>query len=107
MQHTQKTLATGKIDWDIWLEFFFGILKIQKDKLQARIENCSSEIVNMPELSTKILKLFNKNDRLGMKEIERLTRGKRSTLKLRLGELVDGEYLVRHGKARATWYSRV
>ncbi len=107
LQHTQKTLATGKIDWDVWLEFFFGILKDQKDKLQSRIEKGSAEIVNMPELSTKILKLFNKHDRLSMKEIERLTRGKRSTLKLRLVELVDGGYLMRHGRARATWYSKV
>ncbi len=107
LQYTQKTLSKGKIDWDIWLEFFFDILKMQKDKLQKRIEKGSSEIVNMPGLSTKILKLFDKHDRLGMKEIERLTRGKRSTLKLRLGELVDDGYLIRHGRARATWYSRV
>ncbi len=107
LKHTQKTLAKGKIDWDVWLEFFFEILKAQKDKLQTRIEKGSKEIVNMPELSTKILKLFNKHDRLTMKEIERLTRGKRSTLKLRLAELVEGGYLLRHGKARATWYSKI
>ena len=107
LKHTQKTLAAGKIDWDIWLEFFFSLLKAQKDKLQTRVEKGSSNIANMPGLSTKILKLFDKHDRLGMKEIERLTRGKRSTLKLRLGELVEGGYLMRHGKARATWYSRV
>lgn len=107
LSHTQKTLATGKIDWDVWLEFFFELLKAQKDKLQVRIEKGSAEIANMPGLSTKILKLFDKHDRLSMKEIERYTRGKRSTLKLRLGELVEGGYLIRHGKARATWYSRV
>lgn len=107
LKHTQTTLASGKVDWNIWLEFFFDILKSQKDKLQERVENGSAEIVNMPALSTKVLKLFEKHDRLSMKEIERLTRGKRSTLKLRLGELVEGQYLVRHGKARATWYSKV
>lgn len=107
LEHTQKTLASGKIDWDMWLEFFFSLLKAQKDKLQERIEKGSKDIVGMPALSTKILKLFNKHDRLSMKEIERLTRGKRSTLKLRLSELVEGGYLVRHGKARATWYAKV
>jgi len=107
LKHTQTTLAQGKIDWDVWLEFFFGVLKAQKDKLKERVERGSAEIVNMPALSTKILKLFDKHDRLSMKEIERLTRGKRSTLKLRLAELVDGGYLVRHGQARATWYSKV
>ena len=107
LKHTQDTLAKGKVDWDVWLEFFFDLLKMQKDKLQERVEKGSAEIVNMPALSTKILKLFDKHDRLSMKEIERLTRGKRSTLKLRLGELVEGGYLMRHGKARATWYGRV
>ncbi len=107
LKHTQDTLAAGKVDWNVWLEFFFTLLKAQKDKLQERVEKGSSEIINMPGLSTKILKLFDKHDRLSMKEIERLTRGKRSTIKLRLGELVDGGYLMRHGKARATWYARV
>ncbi len=107
LAHTQKTLASGKVDWDVWLEFFFELLKAQKDQMQSRVEKGSADIVNMPILSTKVLKLFDKNNRLSMKEIERLTRGKRSTLKLRLGELVNGGYLVRHGKARATWYSRV
>ena len=107
LAHTQKTLADGRVDWDPWLEFFFGVLKAQKDKLQSRVEKGSSKIANMPGLSTKVLKLFEKNDRLSMKEIERLTRGKRSTLKLRLGELVTDGYLMRHGQARATWYSKV
>ena len=107
LKHTQDTLASGRVDWDVWMEFFFTLLKAQKDKLQHRIERGSAEIVNMPALSTKILKLFEKHDRLSMKEIERLTRGKRSTLKLRLAELVEGGYLIRHGQARATWYSRV
>jgi DNA-binding IclR family transcriptional regulator len=44
---------------------------------------------------------------MSMKEIERLTRGKRSTLKLRLKELVEQGYLMRHGQARSTWYSRI
>lgn len=107
LAHTQRTLAEGKVDWDVWLEFFFTILKAQKDKLQAKVETGSTKIANMPGLSTKVLKLFEKTDRLSMKEIERLTRGKRSTLKLRLGELVEGGYLIRHGQARATWYSKV
>ncbi|MCK5374239.1 MAG: Fic family protein [Alphaproteobacteria bacterium] len=107
LKHTQTTLAKGKIDWDAWLEFFFELLKAQKDKLKERVERGSAEIVNMPALSTKVLKLFDKHNRLSMKEIERLTRGKRSTLKLRLAELVDGGYIMRHGQARATWYSRV
>lgn len=107
LRHTQETLAEGRVDWDQWIGFFLEILCDQKSILQARLEKGRPEIANMPSLSTKVLKLFEKHERLSMKEIERLTRGKRSTLKLRLGELTDEGYLIRHGKARATWYSRV
>lgn len=107
LKHVQSGLAKGKIDWDAWFMFFFKLLQAQKDKLKERVERGSAEILNMPALSTKVLKLFDKHDRLSMKDIERLTRGKRSTLKLRLAELVEGGYIVRHGQARATWYSRV
>lgn len=107
LAYTQKSLASGKVDWDVWIEFFLTLLKTQKDKLKIRVEKGGAEIANMPGLSTKVLKLFEKHDRLSMKEIERLTRGKRSTLKLRLAELVEGGYLIRHGQARATWYSKV
>ena len=107
LKHTQDTLATGRVDWDQWIKFFLVLMCEQKNVLQARIEKGRPEIANMPSLSTKVLKLFDTHERLSMKEIERLTRGKRSTLKLRLGELVTEGYLVRHGKARATWYARV
>ena len=36
----------------------------------------------------------------------KLTGANQNTLKLRLRELVSAELLQRHGKARATWYSR-
>lgn len=107
LKHTQETLASGRVDWDVWIGFFLEVLGGQKSVLQKRLEKGRPEIANMPSLSTKVLKLFEQHERLSMKEIERLTRGKRSTLKLRLGELTDEGYLVRHGKARATWYSRV
>lgn len=92
---------------DRWIGFFLEVLCEQKNILQKRLEKGRPEIANMPSLSTKVLRLFDKHERISMKEIERLTRGKRSTLKLRLGELVEEGYLMRHGKARATWYSRV
>jgi predicted HTH transcriptional regulator len=107
LKHTQETLASGRVDWDRWIGFFLEVLCEQKNILQKRLEKGRPEIANMPSLSTKVLRLFDKHERISMKEIERLTRGKRSTLKLRLGELVEEGYLMRHGKARATWYSRV
>jgi Fic family protein len=104
---TQESLESGKADWEPWLVFFLGLLKDQKDTLQNRLEKGGDNIAAMPELSEKILRLFEENERISMKEIERRTRGRRSTLKLRLNELVTDGYIVRHGKARATWYSKV
>ncbi|GJL85440.1 MAG: hypothetical protein DHS20C02_12150 [Micavibrio sp.] len=107
LSYTQETLEAGQPDWGPWLRFFFGLLKDQKDQLAVRMEKGGDTIADMPKLSTKVLKLFENHERLSMKEIERLSRGRRSTLKLRLGELVSGGYLMRHGRARATWYARV
>ncbi len=107
LSYTQETLEAGQPDWGPWLRFFFGMLKDHKDQLAERLESGGETIATMPTLSAKVMKLFENNERLSMKEIERLTRGRRSTLKLRLGELVTGGYLIRHGKARATWYARV
>lgn len=97
----------GSADWPGWIEYMLAVLAARKNDLAVRLEKDRSGITDMPELSRKILKLFDKHERLGMKEIERLTKGARATLKLRLGELVEEGYLKRHGQARSTWYSKI
>lgn len=107
LKNNQESLESGKPDWDEWLTFFFNLLVEQTIILRTRLEMKEKEIANIPTLSARILKLFEEHDRLQMKEIVQLTRGRRSTLKLRLNELVDQGYLRRHGRARSTWYSQV
>lgn len=107
LSYTQETLELESPNWEPWLLMFLNLLKDQKDRLKKRLDNRGKEMASMPMLSTKILKLFENHERLSMQEIEKKTKGKRSTLKLRLKELVDGGYLTRHGKARATWYAKV
>jgi Fic family protein len=108
LKHTQDSLEAGKIDWAPWLECFFLLLQDQaqvlKDKLQGQ-DNVQP--AQLPPLSARVMRLFEDHDRLQMKQIISLTGGRRSTLKLRMGELVDDGYLRRHGDRRATWYSRV
>ncbi|MCD8497418.1 MAG: hypothetical protein LRZ85_04650 [Alphaproteobacteria bacterium] len=84
-----------------------NVLTSRKDDLAARLEKDRSGVTSLPELSRKVLKLFDKHERLSMKDIERLTKGARATLKLRLGELVSDGYLMRHGQARSTWYAKI
>lgn len=102
----QESLQSGRADWEPWLIFTLNWLKDQKDVLARKLDAGGDAMAAMPALSTKVLKLFEDHDRLSMKEIERLTRGRRSTLKLRLGELVEHGHIVRHGQARSTWYAR-
>ncbi|MCB1563532.1 MAG: Fic family protein [Alphaproteobacteria bacterium] len=107
LRHNQESLEAGRPDWSEWLGFFLTLLQRQKDVLASRLEVRSGDLAQMPALSAKILALFEKQARLQMKEIMKLTGGRRATIKLRLGELVEAGLLRRHGQARATWYSLV
>lgn len=107
LSSTQNSVEQGKPDWTAWLTFFLSCLAAQKEKLEAALNAKAKDISNLPALSGKVMRLFEKHKRLQMNDIVKFTKGKRSTLKLRLAELVDDGYLRRHGKARATWYSRV
>lgn len=107
LQKIQDEIEDGRPDWTPWLMFFIGRLAAQKDVLEGRMKKSEKDMSGLPRLSVKVMGLFKDHKELQMKEIERLTRGRRSTLKLRLGELVDQGYLKRHGAARSTWYSKV
>lgn len=107
LDKVQKNIEEGVMDFEPWILFFLDCALEQIHQLQARLARGTKDLSGMPKLSIKVMKLFEANDRLQMKEIERLTRGRRSTLKLRLAELVDEGYLKRHGQARSTWYSRI
>ncbi len=107
LKANQESLEAGKPDWDSWLGFFLGMLQAQKDILHERLYAKETELRGLSELSVRIMALFKENKRLQMKEIIKLTNGRRATIKLRLQELVEGGYLVRHGAGRGTWYALV
>ena len=107
LQHNQKSLEEGRADWSQWLGCFLMLLQDQKDVLYDRLYGKETELQNLPALSARIMALFKDHQRLKMKEIIKLTNGRRATIKLRLGELIDGGYLRRHGTGRGTWYSLV
>ncbi len=105
LKHNQDALEAGAPDWSEWLNWFLGLLQKQKDILYARLYEKEAELQNLPALSARVMELFKEHSRLQMKQIIKLTNGRRATLKLRLQELVEGGYLKRHGQARSTWYS--
>jgi Fic family protein len=107
LQINQQSLESGRPEWNSWLNCFFMLLQEQKNTLKDRMFDKNKDLSHLPTLSAKILKLFEHNNRLQMKQIVKLTNGRRSTIKLRLGEMVDQGYVRRYGNARATWYSLV
>ena len=107
LHRTQTTLKSDAPNWEAWLGFFLRCLKKQKSNLELKIEEHKPQDANeLPILSVQIIGLFNGHKRLTIKEIVELTGANQNTLKLRLRELVNSGYLKRHGKARATWYSK-
>ena len=107
LQALQLSIDAGAPEWNAWLICFLNIMKDQKNSLKNRMLEKNKELSHLPTLSARILKLFEHHNRLQMKQIVKLTNGRRSTIKLRLGEMVDEGYVKRYGNARATWYSLV
>ncbi|HWA19057.1 MAG TPA: Fic family protein [Devosia sp.] len=108
LRRTQTTLKKDKADWEPWLGFFLRCLKKQKDGLALRLDReraSQGGDESLPELSLKILKAFQKKERLSIADLTSITGANRNTIKLRLRELVSEGRVRQHGKARATWYS--
>ena len=105
LRHNQESLEQGKPDWSLWLRCFFVLLRKQKELLEQRIDQKQKSLKHLPTLSGRIMNLFEQNQRLQIHQIIKMTRGRRSTVKLRLAELVSDGYLKRYGQARSTWYS--
>lgn len=105
LKHNQDSLEQGNPDWSLWLRCFFIILQKQKDGLSERLHARKKDLTHLPTLSGRIMKLFEQNQRLQIHQIIKMTKARRSTIKLRLHELVENGYLKRYGQARSTWYS--
>jgi Fic family protein len=105
LRRTQGTLRDAEPDWEPWTGFFLRCLKKQKDNLAVRLAREHLLHQAMSALSAQIVVLLREHGRLTISELERLTGANKNTLKLRLRELVQGQHISRHGRARATWYT--
>ena len=106
LRRTQTTLNNDAPDWEPWLGFFLRCLKKQKANLFIKVEQEKAESnSSLPLLSVQILKLLEEHERLTIAQVVGITGANQNTLKVRLRELVNDGRIVRHGKARATWYS--
>lgn len=105
----QSDLNEGKPDWSGWIRCFLDVIIDQKEQLHAALygKEAPETLGDMPELSLSILEFIGQNKRVTMREIMKHTRGKRSTIKLRLQELLETARIKRHGAGRSVWYSLV
>jgi Fic family protein len=105
LRRTQSTLKQEHTDWEPWTLFFLRCLQKQKNNLMAKLEREKVISPQLSSLSILIISLLREHERLSISDLEKLTSANKSTLKVRLRELVESRYIVRYGKGRATWYT--
>ena len=106
LQRTQRTLHGEVIDWIPWLRFFLNALKRQKDHLTEKTRMLG-EYTELPFESMLIMQYVDSHYRITIGDAEKIiTTIARPTIKNRFTQLVEQGLLVRHGKARGTWYSK-
>ena len=104
LRRTQTTLAFKKPDWEAWFIFFLRSLVKQKDALAKKIALEDTLATDLHPLAKKIAALLPDHETLTLSQIVKLTKGKPSTVKLRLKELVEKGYLVPKGQGRGAHY---
>jgi len=105
LRRTQGSLESDNPDWDPWIQFFLQSMQRQKANLQLKLSRERIFEGELPALSVRILELVREHGRVKTSDIESLTGESRSTIKVRLNELVQRRLLARFGKGPGTWYA--
>ncbi len=108
LRQTQITLKT-KPNYQPWLMFFLKTLQKQKIRLEYKLEHTEtkrSSNLDLPEVSAKIMEVFETKDRATISELSELTGTNINTIKKHLANLVENNYLIQHGKTRGVWYTK-
>ncbi len=105
LRRTQKTLENEKPEWEPWTLFFLHALQRQKARLEQKVAREQAWGTALPALSVQILELAREHGRITAAQIEAQTGERRSTIKARLGALLQAGQIARHGQGRSTWYA--
>lgn len=105
LRRTQGSLKLDAPDFTPWLNFFLRVLQKQKAHLQSKVERGQRMNADVPELSAQILQVTREHGRMTLNRLIDLTGANRHTIKKHLLGLVRSEYICKHGKGRATWYT--
>lgn len=108
LRQTQTTLH-DKPNYEPWLMFFLKTLQKQKIRLEYKLEHTETKRtsnLDLPEVSAKIMEVFETKDRATISELSELTGANINTIKKHLANLVENKYLIKHGKTRGAWYTK-
>lgn len=108
LRQTQTTLRSEP-NYEPWLMFFLKTLQKQKIRLEYKLEHVEikkTSNLDLPEVSARIMEIFETKDRVTISELSKLTGANINTIKKHLASLVENNYLIKHGKTRGTWYTR-
>lgn len=108
LRQTQTTFKSNP-DYTPWLMFFLKTLQKQKIRLEYKLEHTESKKVSnldLPEISAKIMEVFETKDRATVSILAELTSTNINTIKKHLANLVKQDYLIKHGSTRGAWYTK-
>ena len=101
LRQTQATIREPAA----WLLFFLRSLDQKKRRLAAKIEREKRIVAALPSFSVQIVEHARQHGRFTMGDVIRLTGVSRNTLKEHVANLVDKQYLTKHGTGKGTWYT--
>jgi Fic family protein len=104
LRDCQITLDSKKPKFENWILFFLKSLKKQKDNLEKKIKAEKILQENFDDLHLKVLKILKNHKRLAVSDIQKLTGANRSTLKVKLRNLVAMKKVKSFGRGRAVVY---
>ncbi len=104
LRDCQITLDSKKPKFENWILFFLKSLKKQKDNLEKKVKAEKVLQENFDDLHLEVLKILKSHKKLAISDIQKLTGGNRSTLKVKLRDLVEMKKIKTFGKGRGVVY---
>ena len=103
LRRAQATLYTDNSRLNDWLLFFLQALKTQTETLSEKLGR-ERELLEIPKISQDILSIAQQHGRVTVRDICKLTRVNRNTVKQHLKGLVLHKLLIMEGTGKGSWY---
>lgn len=122
LRETQGMLKEEEPDYATWVNFFIKSLEKQKNRLEYKIEHIAENekeigvanildekdmLNDLPITAIKILKLFESNERISIKEIKENIDENEGKIKRGLRILQEKNIIKKHGKTNGCWYTKM